>query len=350
MPVLAAAPALRLPVRRGPAYPGQRCRHGLGFTLIELLIVLAIIAILLGLLLPAIQKIRESASRTRCANSMRQFGIAIHNRYNDYNNIPPAYFWTQGRLSRLPPPAPPPPGRDDGFKKSDRPPPASLYYPILSGWGWGCYLLPYLEQNSLYQQIDFATSTVGPQALPIRTTILSAFVCPSDSSTGLYTVLNGNGIPLVQAATNSYASCYGAAGNIGTAPNDGNGMFVGNGKFLFSDVSDGLSNTIAIGERANLFCQVPWVGVLDQGTVNTTAGAPVYQSLIYPPPTMAMARFYNKWINDPMSEPFDFFTPHPSGMNLLYGDGSVRPASVSVSIDVLCALATRAGGEIVDLP
>ncbi len=335
-----------------PEQNAQRCRYvaGLagrrstGFTLVELLVVLAIIAILIGLLLPAIQKVRDASNRVKCANNMKQFGIAIHQRYDDEGNIPPAYFWVQGLLSVSPPPP------DNRPPKFDRPPPSSTYYPILYGWGWACYLLPYLEQNALYEQIDFMTSTTGPQALPIRTTTLASFTCPSDSSTGVYSVLDGYGKFLVNAATNSYAACYGAEGNIAVDPNGGNGVFVGNGTFQFRDISDGLSNTIAIGERGAFFVQTPWVGVLDQGTVQTTPGAPVYQSFDYPPQTMTMARFYNKSINDPLSEPYDFFSPHLRNMNLLFLDGSVHSVNFTISIDVLCALATRAGGEAVELP
>jgi prepilin-type N-terminal cleavage/methylation domain-containing protein/prepilin-type processing-associated H-X9-DG protein len=325
-------------------------RRSHGFTLIELLVVIAIIAVLIGLLLPAVQKVREAASRAACMNNMKQFGIAIHQRYSDAGNVPPAYFWKQGLLSRVPPPAPPPTPGDASPFNWDRPPPIAVYYPILYGWGWGCYLIPYLEQNSLYEQINFKTSTTGPHALPIRTTVLKAFICPADSSTGVFTVLDGYSLPLVNAAANSYAGCYGALGNIALSPNDGNGLFVGNGTFQFRDVTDGLSNTIAIGERASLFVQSPWVGVLDQGTVRTTPGAPVYQSFDYPAPTMVMARFYNKYLNDPLSEPYDFFTPHTSSMNTLFADGSVQQINVNVSLDILCALATRSGGEAVTLP
>jgi prepilin-type processing-associated H-X9-DG protein len=163
-------------------------------------------------------------------------------------------------------------------------------------------------------------------------------------------VLDGYGLPLVTAATNSYAACYGAIGTIATNPNDGNGVFVGNGTFQFKDITDGLSNTIAIGERAAMFAQTPWAGVLDQGTVVTTPGAPVYQSFDYPAPAMVMARFYNKRIDDPLSEPYDFFSPHTGIMNVLFADGSVQQIGVNASLDVLCALATRAGGEVASLP
>jgi prepilin-type processing-associated H-X9-DG protein len=89
---------------------------------------------------------------------------------------------------------------------------------------------------------------------------------------------------------------------------------------------------------------------MDQGTANTTPNAPVYQSLSYPSPAMVMARFNNKTINDPWSEPYDFFSPHPGVMNTLFIDGSVRPLRSSVPVNVLQALGTRAGGEPVSLP
>ncbi len=324
----------------------SRLSHRPGFTLIELLVVIAIIAVLIGLLLPAVQKVREAAARAKCLNNLKQIGLAIHQRHHDYGTIPPAYIWTEG----LPTvagggtwgPAP--------VKTADRPPPMIYVQPLWPGWGWAAYLLPYLEQDPLYRQIDFTAPTVGPMALSPRTTPLAAYTCPSDDPTGLFTVYNSRGLVLGQAATNSYAGCYGADGNLTVDPGDGNGVFVRNGRFKFGDVADGLSNTIAVGERAARFAQAPWAGVLDQGTVRTTPGAPVYQSLVHPAQTMVMARFHTKPLNDPWSEPYDFFTPHPGVMNALFLDGSVRPVRTSTPIDVLRALATRAGNEAAFLP
>src|SRR5207248_7386901 len=130
-----------------------------------------------------------------------------------------------------------------------------------------------------------------------------------------------------------YAACYGALGDLSAKPADGNGLFVRNGQFQFRDIADGATNTLAIGERAALFCQAPWIGVLNQGTVSTTPGAPVYQSVVLPPQTMPMARVGAKSLNDPWSEPYDFFTPHPSGMNALFADGSVRLIRTTIAID-----------------
>jgi prepilin-type N-terminal cleavage/methylation domain-containing protein/prepilin-type processing-associated H-X9-DG protein len=326
--------------------PTRRARTGAGFSLIELLVVIAIIAVLIGLLLPAVQKVREAAARIKCANNLKQIGLALHNYAgNNDNKFPPAYVAIEGLVAIKPPAS-----SVHGRMKFDRPPPVTFIEPIWPGWGWAAYLLPYLEQDNLYRQIDFTTPTVGPLALSARTTTLAVYTCPADTEAGLYTALAADGTPVVDAATNSYTACYGAGGNLATAPGAGNGIFVRNGKYEFRNVTDGLSNTIAIGERPALFAKLPWAGVLDQGTVRTTPGAPVFQSLILPAPTMVMARFNNRPLNDPWSEPYDFFTPHPSSMNTLFADGSVRSIRITTPIEVLRALATRDGGETETLP
>src|SRR5262245_61561596 len=125
-----------------------------GFTLIELLVVIAIIAILIGLLLPAVQKVREAAARTKCANNMKQLGLAANNYEGTYQRLPPSLF-----LDVTPGAATPP-------------------YPFVIH-AWGPYYLPYIEQDNLYKQYDLKTPFVSPQNVAVISNKVSTFICPS---------------------------------------------------------------------------------------------------------------------------------------------------------------------------
>ena len=109
-----------------------------GFTLIELLVVIAIIAILIGLLLPAVQKVREAAARMKCSNNLKQIGLALHNYEGVYKVFPPAYVTANARLD----------GSAFGVTFGDQ------YRNGPPGWAWGTLLLPYMEQDNLYRQFD----------------------------------------------------------------------------------------------------------------------------------------------------------------------------------------------------
>ena len=135
------------------------------FTLIELLVVIAIIAILIGLLVPAVQKVREAAARTQCVNNLKQIGLALHN-YHDSKKVFPSGYRASGAYS-------------DG--SSDTTP----------GWGWGAYLLPYLEQDNLCRQLNF---TAPVQNSPAIQTIVKVYLCPSDTPpTSAFAVTNATG-------------------------------------------------------------------------------------------------------------------------------------------------------------
>jgi prepilin-type processing-associated H-X9-DG protein len=130
----------------------------------------------------------------------------------------------------------------------------------------------------------------------------------------------------------------------------GNGVLFRNSKVRIADITDGTSNTFMIGERASLFTQTPWAGVMTGGTARTTPGAPVFVSVVEPAPTMVLARIGRKSLNDPLSEPYDFFTPHPSKGAFAFADGSVHLVSIGVDLEVLQALATRNGEENISSP
>src|SRR6516162_4179896 len=156
-------------------------RHAL--TLVELLVVIAIIGMLIGLLLPAVQKIRETASRLSCSNNLRQIGLACHNFHDTNLSLPPAYvassYWFDGATDTAP------------------------------GWGWAAFILPQIEQDNLYRSINFALPIQAPQNAAAIQEMIKLYLCPSDLWLGPFTVADGFGNPLAVAAPSSYAACCG---------------------------------------------------------------------------------------------------------------------------------------------
>lgn len=312
-------------------------RHA--FTLIELLVVIAVISILVSLLIPAVQAAREAARRTQCRNNLKQFGLGLQLYHDAHKLFPPGYLYDGPAL-------PPPPGIPRSAWLLDSPF-WGYVMPNDPGWSWLALCLPYLEQNALYRQINFAYRVDLPQNDAIRTHRIALAVCPSDSESGVFTVFNNVGLPVSRAHSTSYAASYGCKGMINTNPDHGNGMFFRNRKIRLSDIVDGTSNTFALGERPALFTQVPWAGVITSGAARTTPGAPVYTSAVHQSPVMVLARVNNASLNSPYSEPYDFFSPHNGIVYFLFADGSVRPLSSTMDLPSLHALATIAGGDVV---
>lgn len=221
--------------------------------------------------------------------------------------------------------------------------------PVDPGWGWAAYLLPYVEQGNLFNKLDIPNKpTSTGLLLEQRKTTLPVYTCPSDREAGVYPVTDVLNRWVADAATNSYAACWGIDGIMSVYPDQGNGLFFRNSAIQIGrDTPDGTSQTLAIGERPAQFAKSPWVGAIANGTIRTTPGAPVYGAAVLSAPAMPMARVGRKPLFDRWCEPYDFFSPHPGVVNFVFADGSVHALSGSINLDVLRALATRAGGEVV---
>jgi prepilin-type N-terminal cleavage/methylation domain-containing protein len=327
-----------LPPRAGARRPA--------FTLIELLVVIAIIAVLIGLILPAVQKVREAANRAKCQNNLKQIGLALHNYHDANGRFPPAFNYVPPPPT---PPAPPAPAAPPTSRKLDRPNPAVFEAIFAPGWSWAAYILPQLEQKALYDRINFQYSVSTAMYADLLTTPLAVYTCPSDGGSGRFWVQDYNNADVLEATTNSYAACLGGYNGLyytDPAYSD-NGVFFRNSAVQIPDITDGTSNTIAVGERAGLFTQAPWAGIIAMGALRTTPGAPVYNADLLPPSFMPVARPAAKSLNDPYSQPYDFFSPHPSVGLFLFADGSVHGLRHGLDMAVFRALGTRAGGEAV---
>jgi hypothetical protein len=167
---------------------------------------------------------------------------------------------------------------------------------------------------------------------------------------GVFTVLDENNQPLGRAASNSYVACFGSFGLINTDPDNGSGLFQRNSHHRMRDIRDGTGVTIAFGERGCILAKAPWAGVMTGGTCRTTAGAPVYSSVVEKAPSMALARMGNRSLNSPYSEPYDFFSAHPEIVLFAFADGAVHALSSDIEVPMMHALATRRGGEAIEDP
>jgi prepilin-type N-terminal cleavage/methylation domain-containing protein/prepilin-type processing-associated H-X9-DG protein len=292
------------------------------FTLIELLVVVAIIGILISLLLPAVQKIREAAARLECQNNLKQMGLACHN-YHDANQcLPPGYMAVTSYVDGATDTAP--------------------------GWGWEAFLLPYLEQEPLYRQIDFSQSV---QNVPAIQTMVKMFLCPSDNPPQSAFAVNGpTGSLVTMAAPSSYAATCGPDASDVAYPS-GLGVFYRNSKTRFTDITDGTSQTVMIGERAWQDSNGIWAGAPSGAVLRPGLRNP-WQFTTAPAPCLVLA--HNNWINiktDADGGLDDFSSYHTSGVNVLFADGSVHFIH-SITVDgpehrAFWALGTRAAGDLV---
>lgn len=322
-----------------------------GFTLIELLVVIAIIAILIALLVPAVQKVRESASRTQCANNLKQLGLGLHMHHDTANRFPYGYqvkTW-------------------DG----DLTVPANHFR-----WSVLAELTPYLEQANVYKLLDLTVPMVGgpnqvppysifPQNQVPLAMVVPIFLCPSDTLRQVRS----------DRAPANYIACAGSGANGGDA-NSGDGLFYANSRIRIQDIRDGTSNTVAISESllgpggGNSSFLITDPAQADSQTMYkyiTSPTAPFSQANCDAATDWRTDRnsfwadgaygtgLYNHWYspNDSRPDCIRHSNPayrtarsrHSGGTNLLLADGSVHFINNGVDITVWRALSTRAGNE-----
>ena len=275
--------------------------------------VIAIIGILVALLVPAVQKVREAANRTQCLNNLKQVGLAMHSFYGRTKAFPPGYADANTNAN------------------SD----ASL--DVGPGWGWATYLLNDLDQSAIYRQINFGQPM---SANPACQTVMPLFCCPSDLLLPTFTVYNSG----VVVGQGNYVAVNGV-NETSFYPGSNNGAFLRNSKFTVAHITDGLSNTLFIGERNSAHSKTTWAGAVPGGLVTADQSPNPVGNAEYAPALVLAHGNATHLPNDPTVWDADtFYSRHNAGVNFLYGDGSVRTISASISGSVYESLIGRNDG------
>jgi prepilin-type N-terminal cleavage/methylation domain-containing protein/prepilin-type processing-associated H-X9-DG protein len=310
-----------------------------GFTLIELLVVVAIIAVLISLLLPAVQKVREAANRTSCKNNLRQLGLALHNFENNRGFFPPGYVTQASGMPQVGVP--------------DVRPAAALNH------GWAIFLLPYLEQDNLYKQYRFDRDWRAPENQAVRETHLTVMICPSTPSGRRFDGPVSSGGFTWRAA----AGDYGVNNAISDALRDGalnltdnlgpagsaayHGVMRGNFLCRVANITDGTSNTVVLTEDAGRPALYRNGRVVGTSRVSGAGWADRDNEFITHGFTADGATqdgpCHTNCTNN--NENYSF---HNGGAHGVFADGSVQFLRSSMSIRIMGRLITRAGGEVVD--
>jgi prepilin-type N-terminal cleavage/methylation domain-containing protein/prepilin-type processing-associated H-X9-DG protein len=273
----------------------SRSRAVRGFTLIELLVVTAIIAVLIALLLPAVQAAREAARRNSCVSNLKQIGIALHG-YHDTNNTFPAGGWISL-------PAQP--------------------QTINMNMGWSAVVLPWLEQTALYSELNFSFPYNVAVNSTAAYTVLEVYLCPSEPRKTYWNQSPGPPPDPYPSADADYGGMYGPRGLVpGFTDNPPAGPMIFNQCISLAQITDGASQTIAVGEDPEAI-NAMWVS----GHNTFDQSAPINAR----PPSE-----YGE----------ELTSQHPGGVNTLFADGSVHFLKNTTNVVPLAALCTRALGEV----
>lgn len=332
-------------------------RSKLGFTLVELLVVIAIIGILIGMLLPAVQQVREAARRINCGNNMRQISLALLSYENGHQELPPGHIvnpdWPVITFD-----VPQPPGGLD-FSTGDGPTQA---WPNRGGWwSWMMRVAPFMEMDGIFNSVDFKSKEwwqFRADGTSINGTSVPGYVCPSETrGPAVWTDAAGN-----TAAITSYLGVSGRDSYKETGGQDG--LLFCNSSTTIAEIRDGASNTLMVGERtpsANLLYGWQWKGAGRNGLGETDVVLGVHERIAPPrgsDPNDSETDFFRPGVaNDPNNlHRFHHWSFHPGGGMWALADGSVHFYSHEIDRGnngsngfeptLLEKLATRNGGEV----
>jgi prepilin-type N-terminal cleavage/methylation domain-containing protein/prepilin-type processing-associated H-X9-DG protein len=307
-----------------PSTGGRR-----GYTLIELLVVIAIIAVLIGLLLPAVQKVREAASCMRCANHLNQLGLALHNYHDTYGRFPPGSV--KGPLAE-----------------------AGITQPDVNH-GWAMFILPYIEEDNLFQKYDLNKPATGWENQEVRHKQLEIMQCPSAREQNRIAANIGPYSGGRWAACGDYAPTFGVDPNyvpilVGDKlierPDDFRGVLVPEQMTTIAQIMDGTTHTILVTEDAGR--PTLWQAgrrVPDRTALGGAWGAPVNGMLVRGSNYDGTGLWGPCAIN--CTNDHEVYSFHAGGANAVFADGHVQFLSRAMSIRTLAALVTRAGGEVI---
>lgn len=342
----------------GRLRPRGQIRRG-GFTLVELLVVIAIIGVLVSLLLPAVQAAREAARRTQCSNRLKQLGLALQNYESALGALPAAYssFDRYSRITDLP---------SDDFDPET--------WDAAAGWGWGTAVLPFIEQQNIYERLDLRRSVWDPVHAWAGELNLPSFLCPSSSGPEeSFLAVDAAGNPLTKwgrtillprshyVVSHGQESCWGedsgpagaVGGNVGMLAD---GPFYRNSFTKLRDIRDGLTWTVLLGEHTSRLSDKTWLGIVPGAyvfprIVSPDNGAESAATLLVVhsgPAAGEVDAFGNPIIhppNFPSLHVCQMQSEHPGGAYVVMGDGAVHFVAETIDRQIFAAASSIAEGE-----